>query len=45
MQIQMRIITASYRREDVVVELYGKTRDGESVTALYYGFKRYFDVV
>ncbi|AKA48228.1 DNA polymerase II [uncultured archaeon] len=45
MQIQMRIITASYRREDVVVELYGKTRDGESVTALYYGFKPYFDVV
>lgn len=45
MQIQMRIITASYRREDVVVELYGKTREGKSVTALYYGFNPYFDVV
>lgn len=45
MRVQMRIITASYRREDVVIELYGKTSEGKSVTALYYGFNPYFDVV
>ena len=45
MQIDMRIIAASYRREDVAVELYGRSRDGRSVTALYFGFSPYFDVV
>lgn len=45
MQITMRIIAASYRRDDVAVELYGKAQDGRSVTALYFGFKPYFDVV
>ncbi len=45
MQLRMRILVASYRREDVTIELYGRTDDGMSVTALYYGFKPYFDLV
>ena len=45
MQIVMRLLTASYRTSDVTVELYGKTPDGKSVTALYSGFKPYFDIV
>lgn len=45
MQIDMRIIAASYRREDVAVELYGRSKDGRSVTAIYHGFRPYFDVV
>ncbi|HLH85873.1 MAG TPA: DNA polymerase domain-containing protein [Thermoplasmataceae archaeon] len=45
MQIKMRILVASYRREDVAIELYGRTDDGRSVTALYFGFSPYFDIV
>ncbi len=41
----MRIITASYRQSDVTVELFGRSSDGKSVTALYFGFKPYFDYV
>ena len=43
----IRLLTASYSREEdgVVVELYGKTRDGKSVVALYRGFKPYFYLV
>ncbi len=42
MNLKMRLITASYRQSDVTVELYGRTADGKSVTALYFGFKPYF---
>ncbi|MEM0139537.1 MAG: DNA polymerase domain-containing protein [Ferroplasma sp.] len=45
MNIKMRIIAASYRQSDVTVELYGRAEDGRSITALYYGFKPYFDYV
>lgn len=41
----MRILVASYRRKDVAVELFGRTEDGRSVTALYFGFPPYFDVI
>ncbi len=41
----MRILVASYRRKDVAVELFGRTEDGRSVTALYFGFQPYFDIV
>ncbi len=45
MKVSFRIIAASYRMEDVAVELFGRSLDGRSVTALYFGFKPYFDVV
>ena len=45
MKIKMRIITASYRQNDVTVELFGRGSDGKSVTALFFGFKPYFDYV
>lgn len=45
MNVKMRILVASYRREDVAVELFGRTEDGSSVTALYFGFQPYFDLV
>ena len=45
MKIKMRIVAASYRQSDVTVELYGRTEDNKSITALYYGFKPYFDYV
>lgn len=45
MEVSFRIVAASYRREDVAVELFGRTRDGRSVTALYPGFRPYFDLV
>ncbi|MGC8609542.1 MAG: 3'-5' exonuclease, partial [Thermoplasmata archaeon] len=45
MEISMRIVSASYRQRDVAVELFGRTRDGKSVSALYFGFKPYFYVV
>lgn len=45
MRISFRIVAASYRTEDVAVELFGRCDDGRSVTALYFGFKPYFDVV
>ncbi len=45
MNIRMRIITASYRQSDVTIELFGRSSDGKSVTALFFGFKPYFDYV
>ena len=45
MKIKMRVIAASYRQSDVTVELFGRTKNNESITALYYGFKPYFDYV
>ncbi len=43
----VRLISASYSREDdgVVVELYGKTREGEGIVARYHGFMPYFYLV
>jgi len=40
----VRILTASYTNEDgeVVVELFGKTRDGKSAVVRCHGFKPYF---
>ena len=47
MHWDIRLLTASYSREEdgVVVELYGKTRDGKSIVARYNGFKPYFYLV
>jgi len=45
MEVEIRIVSASYRQSDVAVELFGRTREGESVTALYFGFRPYYDVV
>ncbi len=45
MKVAFRLIAASYRRDDVTVELFGRTEDGKSVTALFFGFRPYFDVV
>ena len=33
MRVSFRIVAASYRRSDVAVELFGRTKDGKSVTA------------
>ncbi len=44
MRTSFRIVAASYRTDDVSVELFGRTRDGKSVTALYKGFRPYFYV-
>ena len=45
----IRILTASYRREgpqeEPVIELFGRTRHGESIVAEYRGFKPYFYAV
>ncbi len=43
----VRLLTASYSREEdgVVVELYGKTREGKSIVVRYKGFKPYFYLV
>ena len=45
----VRILTSSYRREgpqeEPVIELFGRTRDGKSVAAEYWGFKPYFYAV
>ncbi|MHB1493342.1 MAG: DNA-directed DNA polymerase [Thermoplasmataceae archaeon] len=47
MNVKMRLVSASYsfREEPLTVELFGRTEDGRSVTALYYGFLPYFDVI
>lgn len=45
MKIRMRVLVASYRRRDVAVELFGRTEDGRSITALFFGFRPYFDLV
>lgn len=45
MKFKIRILVASYRRSDIAIELYGRTDSGESITALYFGFQPYFDLV
>jgi DNA polymerase I len=45
MKISFRIVAASYRTSDVAIELFGRTPDGKSVTALFFGFKPYFYVI
>ncbi len=47
MHYDVRLLSASYSREEdgVVVELYGKTRDGKSIVARYHKFKPYFYLV
>ncbi len=46
-QWDVRLISASYRREDdhLVIEMFGKTPDGRSITVRYAGFEPYFHVV
>ncbi len=43
----VRLLTASYSRGEkgVVVELYGKTREGKSIVIRYHGFRPYFYLV
>ena len=43
----VRLITATYKRpseNDLVIEMFGKTREGESITIRYSGFMPYFHV-
>jgi DNA polymerase I len=46
---ELRLLTASYHkiadRDEVMVELYGKTRDGRSIVVRNFGFKPYFHVI
>ncbi|MFO7991744.1 MAG: DNA polymerase domain-containing protein [Thermoplasmata archaeon] len=44
---KVRIINGSYRsiNDGVMIELYGKTEKGESITLLYQGFRPYFYLV
>ena len=47
-QWDVRLLSASYRREsgnDLAIEMYGKTREGESITVRYIGFEPYFYLV
>jgi DNA polymerase I len=41
----VRLLTASYEHDRVTVELFGKTREGKSITVQYEGFKPYFYAV
>ncbi|MEW5936269.1 MAG: DNA polymerase domain-containing protein [Candidatus Thermoplasmatota archaeon] len=42
----VRVLSASYTKdEDVTVQLFGRTREGRSITILYHGFKPYFYIV
>ena len=43
----VRLISASYRQDgdEVVVELFGKTREQKSITILRYGFHTYFHIL
>ncbi len=42
----VRLLSVSYTRAgDVTVQLFGRTREGRSITALYRGFKPYFHIV
>ena len=45
MKISLRIISSSYRTSDTVLEIFGRTIDGTSVTVLCGGFYPYFDVI
>jgi DNA polymerase I len=44
-QWDVRLLTASYDRDTVTVELFGKTKEGKSITIQYEGFKPYFYAV
>jgi len=42
----LRLLTVSYSKEDdVVLELFGRTDGGQSITVRYHGFKPYFYLV
>ena len=43
----VRLLSASYiqNNEDISVELFGKTREGKSITVLAHGFRPYFFIV
>jgi DNA polymerase I len=45
MHLKIRIISASYRTSDTVMEIFGRTMEGSSVTVLCGGFDPYFDVI
>ena len=45
METEIRIVAASYRRTDVAIELFGRTRDNRSVTVLYRGFLPHIDLI
>jgi DNA polymerase I len=42
---KVRLITAAYSRDDITVELFGKTDTNKSITILYKGFKPYFYLI
>jgi len=45
---EIRLITATYKREEnerLVIEMFGKTKDGLSITLRYTGFMPYFHLV
>ncbi|MBM4237758.1 MAG: DNA polymerase II, partial [Euryarchaeota archaeon] len=47
-QWDVRLLTASYRRgenDQIMVEMYGKTVEGASITARYVGFLPYFHIL
>lgn len=43
----VRLLSASYIQndEDVSIEMFGKTREGKSITVLAHGFRPYFFIV
>ena len=45
MKVSIRIISTSYRTYDTELEIFGRTADGRSVTALTGNFDPYFDVI
>ncbi len=47
-QWDVRLLTASYRKvenEQLAIEMFGKTMDGESITIRYVGFEPYFFII
>ena len=44
--VELFVLEGSYQAQDdgVVVELFGRTRDGEAMVARYYGFRPYFEL-
>ena len=42
---EVRLLAGSYDRDTVDVQLYGRTRDGKSITVLNRGFDPYFHIV
>lgn len=48
MKYDVRLLSATYKREEgngLVVELFGKTREGRSIAIRYRGFEPYFHVI